>query len=84
MIQKTTAILILIALLGLNTLPVHAARSLSKRYKVSVTLPAAVIMPTGNALHAKETDAIFAARQTTEEWVIRNSEKILLRTTVVQ
>ena len=87
MIKKTTPVLMLIALLGLNALPVHAARSHSKSYKVSVTLPSSVNIPvqSRDSQDKEETISTASSRQTSEEMIIvRNTETILLRTIVAQ
>ncbi|MBN1869320.1 MAG: hypothetical protein JW847_01915 [Candidatus Omnitrophica bacterium] len=72
-------------LLVLCVTPTHAARTMEKVYKISVTLPASVAMPNINTavkISAASRDNWW---QTTEQMVIDgHDQKTLLRTTVVK
>ena len=86
--KRTLAILAITVAFSLGMLhQAMAAKSLTKTYKVSVTLPEMVgVTPQDLSSKAKVTSIILVdPRKHTEETVIvRNSEEILLRTTVVQ
>lgn len=83
MVKKFSTVLIVMVLSGLGATPASAARSLTKSFKLSVTLPAAVGLPEKDALLETTTASETTPPQTTEETVvIRNNEKIILRTTV--
>ena len=85
MVKKITAVFMIMALSGLSALPVYAARNITKSFKVSVTLPSIVNLPAKDSLNKTETVSTASMRQITEETVmVRNNEKILLRTIVVQ
>lgn len=86
--KRTLVIMIITAAFSLGMLhPAAAAKSLTKAYKVSVTLPEMVGMPLQDlAAKAKVTSFyINDPRKYTEETVIvRNNEELILRTVVVQ
>jgi len=85
MIKNFVTILAITALSGIIVMPVSAARSLTKSFKLSVTLPASIELPTEDTFQTAKPKLIMKLRRNTEETVIvRNNEKILLQTTVVK
>ena len=88
MMKRTLAILAITAAFSFGMLhQAMAAKSLTKTYTVSVTLPEMVgVVPQDLSSKAKvRSYTLVDPRKHTEETVIvRNNEEILLRTTVVQ
>ncbi|MCK5014951.1 MAG: hypothetical protein KAS66_14155 [Candidatus Omnitrophica bacterium] len=81
----TRNILVSALLLTVCATPALAARSVTKAYKISVSLPAAVEMPDKSAAEKNHAAPKIRVGQTTEKMVIASqNQKILLRTTVVR
>lgn len=77
----TKNLLITSLLLSLCATTAFAAQSAEKVYKISVTLPAHVVIPQIGA--AAETPAALSQGETTER-LADNNQQVLLRTTVVK
>ena len=86
MMKNSIITLAIAALLGLCFIhPTFAAQSLTKSYKVSVTLPAPVGISQIDKISKGKVLAIIEPLMNLEYTVIvRNNEKMLLRTIVTQ
>ena len=85
MTAKIITLVIMTAVLGLHAPCAFAARSLSKSFKLSVTLPASVRMAPENTADKTRLISKTGPREVTEKTVITaDHQKILLRTTVVK
>ena len=77
--------LIATAILTFVLTPALAAQSMTKVYKISVTLPASIELSANNISEKTPTAPEIGSGQTTEKMVITaNNQKILLRTTVAK
>jgi len=86
--KRTLALLMITAVISLGSIqPAIAAKSLTKTYKVTVTLPEMVGI-NSQELSSKakvKTYTLMDPRIYTEETaIVRNNEKMILRTVVVQ
>ena len=86
--KRTLALLIIATVFALGSIhPAMAAKSLTKTYQVSVTLPE-MVGTTSQDLSSKAkvtTYTLMDPRKHTEDTaIVRNNKEVLLRTTVVQ
>ena len=88
MMKKILVILTITAAFSLGMLhQATAAKSLTKTYKVSVTLPemvGAASLDLSSKTKVKSYTLVDPRVHTEETMIVRNSEEVLLRTTVVQ
>ena len=85
MIKKIGTMLMMFALSGLTAIPALAAGAETKSFKMFVTLPESVGRPATDLPNEISAPTQTLPRQTTEEVVIlRDHQKILMRTIVVQ
>ena len=85
MTKNIITLIIITAILGLSTTSAFASRSLSKSFKLSVTLPASVQMAPENTVDVTKFISKTDPQQVTEKTVITaDHQKILLQTTVVK
>jgi len=86
MMKNGCLVIAIVALLGLSCIPsASAAKSLTKSFKVSVTLPSTVGISAHEQLSKGKVLAEIEPLLNLDYTVIvRNNEKMLLRTVVVQ